>query len=157
MNSAAGRDPLGLPPAAAAALVVAERVEELGQTVAGRLEVQRLENEVSLVHGVSTALPSMQSAHHGALSVQVLHVHGILQDPSVPPRLREHFAMRFGVGVGGVGGAGVGGVGGAVVAGGGAGRANDVDDRLPVPPVDSDADSMDEDDDDMEDDNEWDS
>ena len=99
------------------------------------------------------------SAHHGALPVQVLHVHGILQDPSVPPRLREHFAMRFGVGVGGVGGAGVGGVGGvggAVVEGGGAGRANDVDDRLPVPPVDSDADSMDEEDDDMEDDDEWD-
>ena len=95
-------------------------------------------------------------AHHGALPVQVLHVHGILQDPSVPPRLREHFAMRFGVGVGGVGGAGVGGVGGAVVEGGGAGRANDVDDRLPVPPVDSDADSMDEEDDDMEDDDEWD-
>ena len=88
--------------------------------------------------------------------MQVLHVHGMLQDPSVPPRLREHFAMRFGVGVGGVGGAGVGGVGGAVVEGGGAGRANDVDDRLPVPPVDSDADSMDEDDDDMEDDDEWD-
>ena len=66
--------------------------------------------------------------------------------------------MRFGVGVGGVGGAGVGGVGGAVVEGGGAGRANpnDVDDRLPVPPVDSDADSMDEEDDDMEDDDEWD-
>ena len=135
-NSAEGRDPFGLPPFAAAALVVAERAEELGRTVGGRLEVQRLENEV-------------------------LRVHRILQDPSVPPGLRAHFAMRFGVGgggVGGVGGVGVGGAGGGGGGGGGgAGRANDADDRLPVPPVDSDADSMDEDDDDMEDDNEWDS
>jgi hypothetical protein len=69
--------------------------------------------------------------------------------------------MRFGVGVGGAGVGGVGGVGGAVVEGGGAGRANDADDRLPVPPVDCDADSMDDDDGNMtrnmEDGDVWDS